>query len=532
MKNMIKGLFSVVLLLKIAPGIGADVAGEHSYFLGGQGNISRLPMMGAHRDSDKMYGCFNVQVEYGQNTKRADLGKYFSLGGTDNTMRVGPRRDGDATPANATTQFYNLNLLLPGTHDSVVTFLPKIQTTAINLSGFVGLDKFMEGLHLQVDLPLVHTKTDMQLSQTANSGATTATIAGGILRNTATATTITATNTHSGGFIEAIKGRSLDGNVTTAMQYGKIDGAKSKTKIGNAVVGLGYDFMNKENMHLGVGVLGMFNGAGGSTAEFWGERAIGTAGRHGVGGRVNGHIRLYENDNAEINATLNADVLHVFDKTVRRSYDWTANGNGSRYILVKEFTADLAYNSIIYYGTNITSQQAKVGMDLLYDVSLNFCYSHGNLRADVGYQLNGHSKEKHKEWVGRIAGKKFGLLATTTAGAAGATTTAATAGDGADILITNFNDSNSITVDVSGNTGTNAVAATFSSARSYTEEDLNKNSGMAPAGLAHRVHGGLHYMWVENEFEPCVGAYGGTQLAADNKALSGWFVGFAGSICF
>ena len=167
-------------------------------------------------------------------------------------------------------------------------------------------------------------------------------------------------------------------------------------------------------------------------------------------------------------------------------------------------------------------------MDILYDVSLNLCYTSGNLRINGGYQLNGHGKEKHKSWVDTLAGSKYGLLATSATGISGATTGAASSSVAA---AGGNNDDSSTTVTVSGNTGA-TVSAPFTAARSLTHADLNTASGLAPSAMAHRLHGGVHYSWADSEWEPAVGVYGGGQLGQDNTALSGWFVGFNGSVCF
>lgn len=506
MKNIKKGLFSVLMLLSVSS-VLADSTGK-SFFLSNAGNVSRLPQMGAHRDSDKMYGHAGVQFEYMGSTKSADLGKYFFFGGTNNNvMKVGPQETN--APANATTDIFSVNLLLGELHDSNITIKPTVDTFTTNLSAFIGLDEFWEGLHLTVDAPIVHTKSNMHLTETSVTADTT--IATGFLEVGAG---VTAPHTTA---IAAFRGQGLIGDVTSVMAYGKIDGSQSQSGLGNTTVALGYDFMNKENCHLGLAVVGMFNGSKNADdqATFWGETGIGTYGRHGVGGRLNGHIRAYEADNCELNLHLNAEVLSVFKGTQRRTYDWTNHGVGSRYMLVKENSAQAVYADVMHYGTNISTLKAKISIPVMYDVSLVGRLTHGNMCFDLGYQLNGHDKEKHHGWVTNVDATKFYAM------------WAATTADTDVVNPETFAGSNN---SITGLEGTAPVAQV--PATTLLSAGLNKDSALAPAAMSHRIHGGLSYNWADSEWEPALGVNGGYQIAGSNEALSGWVVGLNGSVCF
>jgi hypothetical protein len=106
---------------------------------------------------------------------------------------------------------------------------------------------------------------------------------------------------------------------------------------------------------------------------------------------------------------MRADVFTTFKRTMRRTYDWTTPGVGSRYMLIKEFSAVGAFGDIIHVGPNITSVEAKIGMNVVYEADFMLHYTNGNFIVDAGYGLRGHSKEEHKEWVGEITGSKYGF---------------------------------------------------------------------------------------------------------------------------
>lgn len=507
MKHVIKGLFSIVLLTSMTMQ-AADVNGR-SFFLSNVGNaagnglIEQAGRAGQY-DSDATYGCFSVHSEYGQNTKREDIGKYLFFNGT-NAMIAGPQR---TTTTNLTTDIYNVNLLLDDTFVETITALPTVQTFSSTLNFYVGLDEFMEGLYLDASLPIVHTKWDMGLTASALTAGTT-TIATGLLEDGATVTSPYTS------FIGALKGDKTIGDVTSAMSYHKVDGEQKKTKVGNVKLVAGYNFVNKENCHFGVGALGVINGGGKSDAKYWFEPNIGTGGRHGIGGRVDGHVRMWENDESDITAYVRADVFHALKATVRRTYDWTAHGVGSRYNLLKEMSALATYADVMHQGVNITSLQAKVNMDVVYDVDAMFRWNNGNFCFDVGYGLHGHSKENHKEWVDTIADNKYGAWAPTTADADNAVETLVSTG-----------------ITVSGIVHTTAPVAQVA-ATVLRHDDLDTDSGIAPASMTHQVYGNLNYVWDDSEWEPFIGLGGGYAFSgSDNKALNAWHVHTSFGVCF
>jgi len=526
MVKISKNILFTLLLTTISSIVAVDTVGN-SYFLGHTGDISGNGLLHeagrAHKTNKDIYYCGNLHVEYNQNFDRKSLGNYLFFNGT-NSMIVGPRRNGTTT--NETTDFNSTNLLLPNTFSATATILPKVQTATINLSGSAHLNHLMKGLHLSWNLPLVYTKHDMQLTETANTdtSATKSQIAKGVITNTAAA--MTPTNKT---ITQAFQGASLDGDVNTAMKYGKINGEQHHFRPGNATIAVGYDAIQREDYHLGFSVLGLINGGKRSNAEYWFEEGIGTAGRHGAGARLDAHKKLYQKDKNTVTGYLKADLIHAFGANVLRTYDYTANGVGSRYILVKEFTAANAYNNILHYGTNISTLQAKIGIPLLYNINAMLRWEHGKTSINVGYQLWGHNQEKHYGWKTTMEINKYGFLATTTTGnIAAAVATAATAGNGAGVV----NDGNSLDVQVSGNT-VGTVAAQVTSTRTIKTDDLNKASALAPSARSHKVFANLSRCCAEHENMPFVGIGGSAELSGkDNNTTDQWGVFVNGGFCF
>ena len=72
---------------------------------------------------------------------------------------------------------------------------------------------------------------------------------------------------------------------------------------------------------------------------------------------------------------------------------------------------------------------------------------------------------------------------------------------------------------------------TFAAA-AITNDSLNKDSGLQPSAMSHRVYANAAYAWDESEWKPTLGLGGSADISANNKAMSQWSVFAFGSICF
>ena len=530
MKRIIKGLFSIALLTCMA----ADAADQFgtSFLLGGNvGNIAGGGLIEeagrTHRfDSDKMYGCFNTHSEYNKSTSSSKLGRFFSPITANNQFRVGKANATAATMTggvNTATDVYSVFFLLDEDYEADIVFKPVSSTFTSNLSLFVGLDEFMEGLWFDVNLPIVHNKREVKITETQVTAATNATYGNGMFEDGSANETVPYTT-----FKAAMVGDKVPnlGVASTYFKYGKVNGSRSHTKVGNVTIALGYDFMNKENMHLGVALSALVNGNGKSDAVYMFEPSVGTGGRHGIGARLDGHVRVYEKDDAEISMYLKANVHHLFDSTVLRTYDFkTQHGVWSRYILFKEWVGTLAANlapqaSGSVHGGNLTTLNAKVGIGAMYDVNLMGSYTNGSLGINVGYGLSGHSSEKWKSWVDAFTTKNYGAYM----------------GDIADFDATNgTEDLLSTDVKIDGSNGTDATdpaTAIVATTNIMVLADIDTKTGMTPSSMVHRVYGDVNYHWADSEWEPHVGVGGGAEFSSNNKAIAQWGVHFHGGVCF
>ncbi len=393
----------------------------------------------------------------------------------------------------------NRYFLLGSGEISAVVFQPERICESHTFNFFAGLDNFYPKLWASVSFPVIKVAQRLHIAEAVTApdvaayAANLFTAAGGGLPAYTS-------------FIDALKGdKTTDGVAANNLKYGKVDGAQSDTKVGDVLLTLGYDCVNKKWGRLSLGLLGLLNGAGASKAVYMFEPTFGTQGRHGFGLRTEAQLTLIEREKHRLELFARADMIHVLAMRQLRSYDITRHGVWSRYMLFKEWGAAFGTplaNKIVH-GVNFTTLNAKIGIDLLYDVSFLVRYSakiaqKGTLSFDAGYGCWGHTGEKHTKWIDDITGL-YGAMDDTNANNA--------AGLNASRL--------NIDGTISGATISSGFpTAVVASANNVITRDLLAiDSALHPHSHSHSLFFNLAFTG-NNEWAPFVGVGAGTEIGS------------------
>ncbi|HSW73621.1 MAG TPA: hypothetical protein VLG71_00530 [Candidatus Limnocylindria bacterium] len=197
-------------------------------------------------------------------------------------------------------------------------------------------------------------------------------------------------------FTSAMTGTQSYGDVQ-ALRFGKITSCRPlhKVKVADVQLAWGYNIVNCDNGHVGLSVMGTIPTGNRSTAEFLFEPIVGN-GHHGeLGANFDGQVMIWEKDgNQRIDFLANVTMSHLFKSRQRRSFDFCANGFGSRYILLKQFDADGNYNGTVLPAINVTTLNCDVSMDFQMDAVFMFDYRYNKFGFDLGYEAWLRSHEK------------------------------------------------------------------------------------------------------------------------------------------
>ncbi len=124
------------------------------------------------------------------------------------------------------------------------------------------------------------------------------------------------------------------------------------------------------------------------------EPINGRGGNWGVGFYLAGNYRLWHSASQESNLKLNfmSSGIHLCQADVIRSYDLTANGHGSKYLLVADYENGVYQNSVQNL-VNLSTLESQSSFAFEGDAALALNYSCGGFSADLGYNAWGRTGE-------------------------------------------------------------------------------------------------------------------------------------------
>jgi len=529
MNNVAKKL-ALALLLSV-PCVQAENTTGQSFYFGHQQTGTMNEILGWTNQinlfgNEELSVVLKAQTEGGMSFSNEKLAPYFTANGTKQ-MVFGPAHN---ATTNSEVDASGINFLLSESFQSTVVFSPKITNWVTDFAAFVDLSNWCEGLHVRGHLPLQYLKHHLELTEDVTAAG---------------ATTYTQYDLSSGtpavaytNVVEAFAGNKVAGDVLEVWNYGNINGSHHDTKVTDITLALGYNFVNSENGHFGVEVGGLFGAGGKSKAKHVFEPTFGNLGRMGIFGAVDGHAVLWNGeDDKQLAAYINGNVGYIFANHQKRSYDFTNFGKWSRYLLVKKVSSVSTTGATVYAGVdnmiNIGTLDAKIGDYVNFDASLLFDYQYNNFDFQLGYELGGHSKEKHKGFVDSIAANTYmvhvpGLAAARIDVAIGNADVSSVTG------ATNIADNFSINGDITTVVPTTAelitsTVTTVAIANSW----LNTDSVLAKTAIAHSVVGAMNYTWRDNDYTPCLGIYGKAEFDGnDHNTADLWAVGVQGNVSF
>ena len=403
------------------------------------------------------------------------------------------------------------HFLLPSSHNGQVTAKPKMLSAGANIDFFCSLGQWVEGLYIKAQIPIVYSKWDLALVESPTTPGIT--MSAGFVSLSQSAETAPYTK-----IIDAWKGDKTVG-LAPALTYGTVDGPQSKTYVANPSLQLGYDFIRKDNAHLGIFAYGALPGKKTECTYFF-EPMVG-APQALIGGGISGHACLWESKDGEqaLNVSLNGKVCHGLKRTMKRSYDLTANGKGSRYLLANQHvTSNNDLTDDVERVINLSTLDSKVKVNVIWDGALAFGYKNGGFDIDLGYNIWGRTKETNQitGTFTTVDGKYFSLWGSTVATNADDSSAAAiSAGTGASGCAPK------ITI---GGTNNAAGDVKASADNKITVTSLDVASGQADSALTHTVFGNMGYTWLDSEWTPYIGIGGKCAFAQDNSAANQWGV--------
>jgi len=387
-----------------------------------------------YNESCCTYGTFSASYRYQRNFKECRIAQSLGINNLSFVGSQDPTRTLTPTTVKSNALIADYFGLSQKQNLYTVAFRPRVQNHCIDFKLYVGMDEIIEGLYMQLNLPLIHTKWNL-CSGCCNSGckndcnndcgcstnsttatATTSTSLCG-MGNCPTTGTLDSTPFPAGYMSNVTAGPvaplttvadALNGKAFGDFQgrsYGKFSGCHDATKVAGIYFDLGYNFWECPDYHLGI-YLKVIAPTGTNMDHDAHVRNIfyPVIGDYHwqLGAGISGATELFNcDDDHRITAYLQGYVTHLFEREQVRAFDLKSGDSTaspmSRFMLAKEFVSadNLTYNSKLWSVIDWSTRKAKVRVDAKGEGLIEVVYSNNcGFSAGLGYEIYGRSKEE------------------------------------------------------------------------------------------------------------------------------------------
>jgi hypothetical protein len=477
----------------------SDVFGKSFFASRSQGNNTARIMMGTQEKihkfgSTNFYGIATAAVEF-QKIFRADgIGNWFSTNGGP-TMTYG--LDYEANDPGAGT--FDINAINFGvTGSGTISFCPEKDDIIFDIYTYLGLDRILCGLWLSVDIPIVHSRWNLNIQEkvigdSINSYPIDSVGDGTVSNPFNVAKPMTQAFKGLVGFGDAPK-----------LKYGKICGTQTATGVPGLRIDIGYDLARCPNYHFSVAFDFVVATGTQPRSEFLFEPIIGDQDRWQAGLNINAGWNFWKSCSGNNTLTLFFDgtINHLFGHRNNRILGINipnatdAQKNWSYYLLLKKFNSS---NQAIGLerAANIFTGPVRIKANIIGNLDFLVQWNCCNLMAGVGYEFWARTKEIFQSRCFNIDPERYSIKGST---------------DYDSTLV-------APTTTISTNGATQEVTA---SGGYLTNNDFDPCPALHPSTYSNKVFGFIGYNWINNCFQPFVLVGGEVEFGKNNRAFSQW----------
>jgi hypothetical protein len=315
---------------------------------------------------------------------------------------------------------------LPTSFNSTLTFKPRISSFILDFNFYLGLDEWMQGTYVRVYAPFIHTKWQLNASESITTSTGGAYPAGYFDSSSITTSNLlTSAAAFFGGGAPA-KTTSTTPITFNGLCYAKFNPSagcdsdcsstcdeNTKNAFTEIRAELGWNFWQSEDYHLGFNLQAAAPTGNAPHAVFLFEPIAGNGKHWELGGGATGHYTFWRGCDADRHFSINMDlsVLHMFNAKQTRTFDLKGKPL-SRYALAMKMikapttapvlvgatnagtAASYVFNNEYSPVANLTTQDVKVSIGAQLDFTAWFNFTAGGFSADLGYNLWYSSCEK------------------------------------------------------------------------------------------------------------------------------------------
>ncbi len=419
MKSFLKKCLSIAALLAVVAVEANTVTPTLVYRSQGfhgdrQRNVGEVGHINLY-DMESWYGTLDIGIGYMRSFRSNDISR--CLFGCDlqcndccdNSVLVQGSQVASRDPKAWLADYMYLNC----EYDGSFCLDPVIQNVVVDLDFYLGLDEWVNGMYFRAYGPINWTKWDAQLCVTDPSTVLTDSCSTGYFTPSGDEVLLNSMADYFCGKSPA----SVDGITFQGLRFAKMPNCdRTRTGFADLRAELGWNFLQDEDYHLGIGLHVAAPTGNRRRAEFVMDPVVGNGNHWELGGTLHGNYVFWRSEDEEKHFGLYVDAVltHMFKATEQRTFD-LKNKDNSRYALASKFTktvtntlagrtsagtsttgstaASAQFANEYAPVANLTTTDVKVSVGVQADVVAMFNFTSRGFSWDIGYNYWGRSCE-------------------------------------------------------------------------------------------------------------------------------------------
>ncbi len=420
MNQLFKKIFSITALLSVVmvqannvtPTMAFRSQGFHADRQRDAGEVGHINLY----DMESWYGTLDLGIGYMRSFRDSSIAHCLfgsDLQCTDDCGETVLVQGSKVTSRDAKAWLADY-LYLNCNYNGSFTINPLIQNVVVDLDFYLGLDEWVNGMYFRIYGPINWSKWETRFAVNDPATVVTTSCSAGYLTSSGSEVLLSSLADYFSGSAPA----SVDNITFQGLKFAKFGTCeRSKTGFADLRAELGWNFLQDEDYHLGVGIHAAAPTGNKRHAEFVLDPVVGNGNHWELGGTVHGHYVFWRSEDEEkhFGFYVDAVVTHLFNAKEQRTFDLKDKDN-SRYMLASKFTKTIT-NSLAGRTTagtstvgstaatsqfalqyapvaNLTTSDIKVSVGAQADVAAWFNFTSRGFSWDIGYDFWGRSCEK------------------------------------------------------------------------------------------------------------------------------------------
>lgn len=386
---------------------------------------------------DEFSFSFNVTTEYTQSFNAKNIahclfGDDIVCNDCTSTINI----SGYDIPYRGSTDWFAPYFGLPLDFQSSFSIKPSNENFIVDFGLYVGLDHWLDGLYLRLQGPFVYNRRRLNFNELIQSFGINENVypqgwygpdripgnefngESSVMRNQLNTNFTTYITGHAPQLPDEILWQQL----AFARFYNDCNrGPMLTTAFGELQMILGWNFLAKENYHLGIGALAAAPTGTRPNGEYVFQPVVGNGKHWELGAQITGHVLFLNNEETDTSYGLymEAYITHLFKARQTRTFDICGKPN-SRYMLAEKLgtlrlnphlenpaypyittddyqptdaDAGVEFQNEFAPVANITTLRVNSTIKIQADIALMFEYQSGGFQGDIGYNFWGRTCE-------------------------------------------------------------------------------------------------------------------------------------------